>query len=313
MPPFNLPSVHLEENIIAVLSYFDLFDYPLTLSEIQKLIPGNINNEQAIKKILTKNNNIESVNDYYFLKGRSHIVPIRQNRAHICEKLWKKVKRFVPLLQMVPFVRMVAVCNTLAFGSATEHSDIDLFIVTQKNRIFIARTLSTLLFSLLGIRRHGQKIAGRFCLSFYATEEALNLEPIAIPNDIYLLYWIKTLQPIFGSSTHEKFDQENKWVERFFPSQDKVTSTKIFSRLGPLKEIFLLKIQKSQEWLLKGKVGDFLEEKLYQMQLRRHHYNQKNLTAESSIIISKSILKFHNIDRRQEYLGKFRKNFRNYS
>ena len=46
---------------------------------------------------------------------------------------------FLPFIQTVPFIKMVAVCNTLGYDNAAKDSDIDLFIIAKRGRLFIVR------------------------------------------------------------------------------------------------------------------------------------------------------------------------------
>ena len=127
------------------------------------------------------------------------------------KKLWKRVRFFSKFFKMIPFLKMAAVCNNLAFGKVSENSDIDLFIVAKTGRLFTVRTFVTFWFSVFGVRRHANKVAGRFCLSFFIDEEAMDLSPLAIPKDFYLAYWVGTIVPIVDiNNTSLKFLSRNK-------------------------------------------------------------------------------------------------------
>ena len=62
---------------------------------------------------------------------------------------------FLPFIQTVPFIKMVAVCNTLGYDNAAKDSDIDLFIIAKRGRLFIVRFYSSTVFAP-GVRRHGK-------------------------------------------------------------------------------------------------------------------------------------------------------------
>jgi len=62
------------------------------------------------------------------------------------EKEWfKKTQDFVRLVRWIPGLRMIAVSNSLAMYATHPESDIDLFVITAPQRLWIVRTL------LLGI------------------------------------------------------------------------------------------------------------------------------------------------------------------
>jgi predicted nucleotidyltransferase len=112
-------------------------------------------------------------------------------------------------LMIFPGIRLIALCNSRAMGKHSENSDIDLFIITRSGQLWTARFFVTLISSILGVRRqntHGltkwgpeyiKKTKDKFCLSFFITEDAMNLDAIRLqPDDPYLDRWIVTLIPL---------------------------------------------------------------------------------------------------------------------
>jgi predicted nucleotidyltransferase len=133
-----------------------------------------------------------------------------QEQKKWSKKYLKKAKEIVPWLRFFPGIRAAAVCNSVALGTAEKGSDIDLLIITASGKLWTARIFSTLFFQMIGMRRHRKKIAGRFCLSFFVTKEALCFEKIAIkPKDPYLAFWVSTLVPIFGKESFETILKKN--------------------------------------------------------------------------------------------------------
>ncbi|MFH1284396.1 MAG: hypothetical protein ABIH78_02290 [Candidatus Peregrinibacteria bacterium] len=221
-------------------------------------------------------------------------------------KLWKKTVCYVRILQIVPFVKMVSVCNNLAFGTVNAKSDIDLFVIAKKNRMFIARTFITFLLHIFGARRHGNKIAGRFCLSFFVDEEAMDMSSIAIKNDIYLAYWMKSMIVLIDDGVSADFLNKNRWAERYF--EDKTDFAVRNDQVIP--DFFIFKaLRRMFFWMLKGKFGNAIENRLRSWQILRASKKSENAGDASSIIISDHVLKFHNIDRRRYYRGLWRKKY----
>lgn len=220
--------------------------------------------------------------------------------------LWKKVFRYVSLLKFVPFLRMVAVCNNLSFGMVNEKSDIDLFLVAKKGRLFLVRAFVTFILSILGVRRHGNKIAGRFCLSFFVDDEFLDLSGIALENDIYLAYWIRSLVPVLDDGVSKEFFSKNKWIGIYFENDSFSGDfgTQVILRPGGVSARFL-------KWIFGGNFGDFIERKLKSWQLHRADKKAAKIPDCSGLIMNDHILKFHNNDRRREYRGLWIKNFGN--
>jgi hypothetical protein len=97
--------------------------------------------------------------------------------------------------------------------SSHEKSDIDLFVVTEKSRLWLVRICMTLYFSIARLRKTSSKHTGTFCLSFFIDTDALDFSKIAIEDDIYLFYWLLTLKPILDyNNTHQKIRDANTWA-----------------------------------------------------------------------------------------------------
>ena len=294
---------NLKMNIYATMAYFDIFEYPLTIEEIGKYLLWANAERNELWTFLNNDPGIQRYGDFYFFKGRRAIVDVRREREKVSEGFWKKVRRFVPWVQFVPFIRMAAVCNTLAINNATMDSDIDLFVVTKSGRLFFARTLLTILSGLMGVRRHGKKIAGRICLSFYVTDENLNLEGIRFgSDDIYLPFWLLTMKPLYGQEIYEKLIAENGWIRKYFPRQMERCD------LWP-ENRFFKSAARIREKIWGGKMGNRLEAWLAAKQYRRYHRNIKKLGPEASVVVSEKMLKFHNIDRRNQFARRFQQRF----
>jgi len=299
---------NLKVNVYATMAYFDVFDYPLKIDELERFLLWASMDRRALWSFLNNDPGIQRNGDYYFFRGRREIVEARKNKEKLARRLWRKVHGFVPMLKAVPYVKMVAVCNSLAINNTADGSDIDLFIVAKKGRLFSARTFTTLLFSLLAVRRHGKKVRGRFCLSFFAADDSLDMRTIRKDeDDIYLPYWILTLRPVFGNEIYLKMMRENAWIGSYFPHRDFVTADN--AALKPEVGV-LAGVARFKEKLLNGKAGDRLEKWLAAKHLERHQRRLSTLGPDASVIVSEKMLKFHNRDRRKEISEKFAKRFK---
>lgn len=202
------------------------------------------------------------------------------------ERLLLKTKRYMRLLQRCPFVRFAAVCNNVAMDNVNEGSDVDLFFVMKKGRLFTGRFLVTLLLHVLGVRRHGDKISGRFCLSFFVDEDALLFSDIAIKDDYYLAHWCKTMIPFIDRGVGERIEAENSWI----PSL-KLTREYLLPQREPFFEFLF---------------PDFIENLLAKWQKSRALKKIMKLPRPHGIIVNDHMLKFHDVDRRHELRDKMK-------
>lgn len=217
------------------------------------------------------------------------------------EKFLLKVKRYAPILKAVPYVAMAAVCNSSAFSTCNEKSDIDLFVVAKKGRLYISRAFMNMFLRVLGARTYGKCVAGRFCLSFFVDEERLNLLEIAKKKDVYLAYWIYKLKPVFDRGVLEKFESENKWILSILGKKKVEIDRSLLVKNRWFFEFLTTVFRKVIEILMIWVIGDFFEWLLRKIQINKIRRRIKKIGEESGradFIISKNLLKLHENDRR---------------
>lgn len=218
------------------------------------------------------------------------------------KKLWARVDQYLPYLRILPFIKMVAVCNNLAFGKVDEESDIDLFIVAKKGRLFTVRIFITVILHVLGVRRHGKKVNARFCLSFFVDEDFLDLSKIALEDDFYLAFWVRNLLPVIDSVDEngcfsERFLSKNLWIKDFFNEEDDFVLKK---HVLPSSR-FCNFCRKLNEIMFGYFWGDFFEFLMKKWQLKRASAKMAFASENAHLLVEEHILKFHNVDRRREY------------
>lgn len=293
----------IKNSILSTLAFYNLFEFPLTNMEIFDNLWGvkcDLNDCLKTIDVLREENKIDFADGFYCLAGRGELFNIRKKRYLFSYHKWRMVEKYRWVFRLVPFIKLVGVSNTLGFSNAKENGDIDLLVITKKNRLFTTRVILTGWMFLLGKWRHGKNVANRFCLSFYVTENYINFRKLLIDeNDIYLMYWLKWLRPIYGTDMKaaENFWRKNKWVEKFIPNTKMINpllNTDKPNWWGKLGEIIL------SSWL-----GDLVEMFLEKSQLIKI----KKKTPIDNIdgaMASKNILKFHPEGKRGEYAKKWR-------
>lgn len=217
--------------------------------------------------------------------------------VHI-KRLWQKVRRFRWLFALCPFVRMVAVCNSLARGNPKATSDIDLFIVTSSNRLWMTRFFLKCLTQLFCMRVHHTKVAGRFCLSFFVDETRLNLEKHALPHDPELASIIESAVPLIGHEVYLEWRRANVWTRRYFPQHHFSELQKSFARLSLPMSLFN-GVRLLFELIL-WPFAAFMERFFYWLQRKKDIRRSLSVVKKEGVIIEPHIFKFHENDTRAE-------------
>lgn len=284
----------MEHKILRTLAFFDLFDHPLSLYELYAWrVEGAWQSWSAFRAALDaleQAGRVRVVDGMVMLHDRAEILETRRARQQWIVKKMKRAMRAARLLRWVPFVEMAAVCNRLSVGHPHEDSDIDAFIIIRDGRLWFGRLLVTGVLQLASLRRHGSRIANRVCLSFYVTPRAAELDAIRLDDDWYLRYWISHLLPLYVRGTMmSDFWQANAWAHGSFHQVP--MPMPFFSPRAPL-------VIRAVDWLFSEWIGNALERVARFVQQKRMGATEPKGTA---VIISDTMLKFHEQDRRAFY------------
>lgn len=219
------------------------------------------------------------------------------------QELFARAQKYIEKLTKIPGIEMIAIVNSLSMYATHEDSDIDLFIITKPRMLWFVRFIVTFIFWISWVWRHGQDIAGNFCLSFFITTQSLDLRNIAIQDDIYLYYWVYYMKPIFvRGDMYTEFLRENNWVE--INEEQKKENTRF---------LFDVSIERRKQWTQcteKKSHRSYINEFIRFFWLPKTLKNYEKLWKPEWIIISENMLKFHNQDRRREVRDKIlQKNF----
>jgi hypothetical protein len=206
-------------------------------------------------------------------------------------ELFQRAEKYAQILSWIPGVRMISVVNSLSMNATDQDSDIDFFLIVQPGNIWFVRFFATLILWICWVWRHGEDIAGNICLSFFITTEAMNLECIAIKDDIYLAFWIEYMIPLYNKEqTYEAFLEANTWRHTF--TGEHGTWGVNIDNSHPSK---FMKIWDNIIQTFTGLCNSLIRTILKQKTLRT--YREK--WSPEWVVISDSMLKFHDHDRRE--------------
>ncbi|MEK7125560.1 MAG: hypothetical protein AAB880_01450 [Patescibacteria group bacterium] len=298
----------LERSILAALVYFDIFEYPLTLLEIQRYflpaenqgdkkqytlgeIRGALNSSVVLAKVA------RFKNGYYYLRGKDGNLRNRADKYFYSAAKYRRARKVARLLSYMPFVRLIAVCNSLSISAAGKGSDIDLFIVARARGVWWARLFSLLVLKLLRLRPGQNGVRDKICLSFFVDDEHLNLAPVrAGEEDIYFAYWLGALYPLYEAGDwYGQLWRANDWLRQILPGARPVLPLALrhFTRVPFFKlaaEAGLAPLAPLAAWVQRA---------IFPAAIK----NMANL--DSRVRIESGLLKFHTNDRRADYNQEF--------
>jgi predicted nucleotidyltransferase len=202
----------VKQDILATLSYFDIFDYPLTQTEIVQFLKIDYCHEEFFDDLqnLAMESWIYKMDEFYSLREDYSLVQRRREGNLRAKHMLKTAEKIAGFLSAFPFVKGVAVSGSLSKNFADENSDIDFFIITERNKLWLARTFMHC-FKKVAILLNKEDL---FCMNYYIDEEMLQIKE----KNIYTAIEIATLLPLRGIEVFKEFFKQNDWSKNFLPN-----------------------------------------------------------------------------------------------
>jgi len=240
------------EHLLKTINYFHFFDYPPTFEEIYLFFPKKISQKELkeilqkaeekklVKKIIFDQKNpirytvgeygIEIKNSKFKIQNyinKTQLIDSYRKRQAITLKKMKqwRFRVYLKLLSLLPQIKLIGLSGSLAMQNAKEDDDIDLFIITAKNRLWTARLIAVFLAIILGLKRPRgvKKAPNRVCLNLF-----FDLADFAVPKEKrseFVAHEVLQMKPLVDKdNTYIRFLQANRWVYRFFPNGSKINS-----------------------------------------------------------------------------------------
>ena len=260
-PSAGLAPASGREEVLRILLYFDIFHYPLTAAEIRQYLaePTAEADLDSWIQHLTDQQEVFLHNGFYSVQNNPLLALRRKQGNERAEKLLVKGLRIGRFLYQFPFVKAIGISGSLSKNYADEKADIDFFVITSSNRLWLARTIMHLYKKLTFItgRQH------YFCMNYYVDEKALELDE----KNIFTAIEIKTLLPVQGQATLQSFNNLNEWADSWLPG--------FAPRIQVTADRHDNWFKRFVQWLWNGKTGNRLDDFLMRTTQRRWDKKQK--------------------------------------
>jgi hypothetical protein len=152
-------------------------------------------------------------------------------------------QRMARLIAAFPYIRGVFVSGSLSKHSMRPDSDIDFFLITHPERLWLARTLLVVFKKIFLLNSHKY-----FCVNYFVDTQHLEIEE----KNQFTATEVITLLPLYGQEWYHAFCRKNPWAWRQFPNmpQRSVQTVPQHRRSW---------FKRSVEWTFNGRLGDWLD------------------------------------------------------
>ena len=207
MPPSSAQELAVLQSVI----YASLFDYPLTLAQLRDSLVNVAADEASIlswwRTSALLQSAIEQRDGQFFPAGRSDLLATRHRREELSRHLLHRDRSMLSLVSHMPFVRMVALSGSLAHLNAERSADVDLFVITKADRVWLVTVAVLLVAKAMGWRR-------RLCMNYVISERQMAIAPA----DLFSANQIIHLRPLTGWPTYQQFLDANPFVSQHYPN-----------------------------------------------------------------------------------------------
>ncbi len=236
----------LSQQIIKILLYYDIFSYPLTAEEVYFNCQQQGIQQQDVTTalgILKEDNYLKKIGIYFSINKDNKNIQKRFKANALAQKYLPKAYQMSQFIAQFPFVRGICLSGSISKNVMAEDGDIDYFIITEPQRLWIARTFLVVFKKIFLFNSHKY-----FCVNYFVDTNSLEIEE----KNLFTATEIVTLIPTYNSSLYHQFQQANEWRRQYYPNYPLRATDKVGNGgEGSIK--------KALEWLLKGRFGDWLD------------------------------------------------------
>lgn len=293
-------------SILKTLIYSDIFDYPLTKDEIWKFLIGKKVHKDSFEKELNRLVRFEVTpfettplgcnRNLYYLIDRKEIAEKRIRRKKVSQQKLVEAKKIIKYLSLIPTVLFIGISGGLALKNAEKKDDIDLFVITSKDTLWITRLILVFLLLIMGqYRGRGKKESQKVCLNMLIDETSLSFPKKR--QDLYTAHEIVQLKPMCDrDNTYKRFMEANKWVDLFLPNARGTKPNATLSNADSFFSVILRPVLRLSALKQFAKIIQLL-------------YMKKHRTKET---VESNFLAFHPFDYKSFVLKEYNKRLNKY-
>ena len=213
--PYDSEAIH--DGLRKVYDVSEYLKFPFTVEEVANyFLPKSNVTPQQLESMLTNGKFGDlgfKIRDGYLTTNDDQTQLSRSEMEQTSADKLNSASSFVNLLtRVIPFIRTVAVTGSVAYGSATKWDDIDLFIVTKRNRLWISALLTLVLVRLNKLLILRPPHLSRFCLSYVHDEQSFLKESQRNKSNALFARELLKAKPVAGAEEYRKILEDNEWV-----------------------------------------------------------------------------------------------------
>jgi Nucleotidyltransferase domain len=202
------------EQVFKISSWLD---FPFTVDEVAEyFLPGlNLTGDQLTLLFADRVIDLPfTLRDRYLLTHTSQSIVSRAERRLFSVAKLESASNFTHMLnRLVPWIEMIAVTGSVAYGSSRKWDDIDLFIVTKRDRMWLSLSIALVLVRLGKLLRIRDSHLLSFCLSYVHDDLGFLQESAKSRFAPLFARELLKAQPLVGIRKYKQVLEDNEWIK----------------------------------------------------------------------------------------------------
>lgn len=292
----------IETAVVQCLLYFETFSYPLTKEEIISFCSLPIVNESDFEITLSsllKRNYIKKKDLFYHVHENDSIIDRRLKGNSMATQVMPKALKYGRFIAQFPFVETVCISGSLSKNYFDEKGDVDFFIITKPQRLWLCRSL------LVGFKKifllNSRKF---FCVNYFVGNDNLSIPDC----NIFTATEIASLIPVNNFNGYSRFIEHNQWIYHHLPNFN-------LNKKTPAPAVNETIIKKTSEKIFGNSIGAFADKQLFKLTLniwqrKFKHFNKSDF--DLNMRSRKNVSKHHPSGFQQKVLSLWSTNKSNF-
>ena len=249
----------LSKSIVKTLAYYDIFSYPLTCEELFDCSNTNGDGKEEVLEelsLLVTKGIVHNNNGFFYINHNHKIIPRRIEGNKRAIKKMKIARFFSTIISHFPYVRGVFLSGSISKGYLDEKADIDYFIITAPNRLWISRIFLVFFKKLFLLNSYKF-----FCINYFISTADLEIEE----KNIYTAVELATLIPTYGADVYDSLYNSNQWIKQYVPNYPKRDVSNVPQSRRKISQLII-------ETLLNNRLGNYFDNKIMELFIK---YDEK--------------------------------------
>ncbi len=210
----------MRHQILSAIKIASRCGQAISIQEIDLMLP----NPRQVKSIedfiqndsfISKSVSLEK--KFVVLKGYENLFSERQHREIVSKRYLEVARAFVnQLIKQSSNWKLIAVSGSVAYKSANASDDIDIFLITKKDRMWLCFIKALILARIFNIKASLNRKKINFCLS-YVQDEGCFMKEILNHRTYLLARELLSIRVLAGIEYYRFILNETSWIGDLFP------------------------------------------------------------------------------------------------